>query len=714
MTFKRLIRHLEKNRLLRGLLVAGAVFLLILLLQAVRFFQPLEWESWDWRLKLFARPAAADEKIVLILVDQYSLDVFEEQQSLPWPWPREMYAYILQYLRASGAEACVFDVIFSEVSAYGPSDDESFAAALADTDRAVLSLFLSREEQGSEEPAPGLPPHCLDIPSLPPAAVHPLRSATLPVRSLLDAADAIGNVQFAPDGDGVFRRIPLFFTVNGCLLPALPLAAALEVTGMLPETLRKNTLRLQNTRIPLDRNGEMIIGYHGPQTTYQAYSAAAVINSWAQIQEGAAPQIPPDLFAGKIVLIGLSAPGLMDLRTSPLDPACPGAVIQAAALDNLLNGGAITAASPLPTILFILAASLLAGLGASLHQSLIKIFLWLVFCLVCVAAANTAAFQLKVWLAAAAPAGAVFLAFLAASLLNYSLEGRQRRFIKNVFRHYLSPHVIELIIKDPDRLRLGGEKREVTSFFSDVADFTAVSESLSPENLVDLLNFYLTEMTDIILAGEGTLDKYEGDAIIAFWNAPLDQKDHALRACTAALDCLKRLEALQPQIRERCGQALNMRIGINSGPAVVGNMGSGNRFDYTAMGDTINLASRLEGASKQYGTSILIGEATHAHVSESIAAREVDIVRVVGRKKPARIYEILGLLPSLGTEKEKLLSVYGAGLEAFRLRNWKDALEFFRTLPGDGPSAVYSERCRLFLTNPPPQDWDGVFDLKTK
>ncbi|MFH2042913.1 MAG: CHASE2 domain-containing protein, partial [Acidobacteriota bacterium] len=288
MTFKRFIRHLEKNRLLRGLLVAGAVFLLILLLQAVRFFQPLEWESWDWRLKLFARPAAADEKIVLILVDQYSLDVFEEQQSLPWPWPREMYAYILQYLGAGGAEACVFDVIFSEVSAYGPSDDETFAAALADTDKAVLSLFLSKEEQGNEQQRSGLQPYCLDIPSLPPSAVHPLRSATLPVRSLLDAADAIGNVQFAPDGDGVFRRIPLFFTVNGCLLPALPLAAALEVTGMLPETLRKNTLRLQNTRIPLDRNGEMIIGYHGPQTTYQAYSAAAVINSWAQIQEGAA------------------------------------------------------------------------------------------------------------------------------------------------------------------------------------------------------------------------------------------------------------------------------------------------------------------------------------------------------------------------------------------------------------------------------------------
>ncbi|MCJ7681710.1 MAG: adenylate/guanylate cyclase domain-containing protein, partial [Candidatus Aminicenantes bacterium] len=642
------------------------------------------------------------------------LDVFEEQQSLPWPWPREMYAYILQYLGAGGAKACVFDVIFSEVSAYGPTDDESFAAALANTDRAVLSLSLSKEKQGSEGPAPGLPPPGLDIPSLPPSAAHPLRSATLPVRSLLDAADAIGNVQFAPDGDGVYRRIPLFFTVNGCLLPALPLAAALEVTGLQPETLRKITLRLQNTHIPLDRNGEMIIGYHGPQTTYQAYSAAAVINSWAQMQEGVTPQIPPDRFAGKIVLIGHSAPGLLDVRTSPLDPACPGAVIQATALDNLLNGGAITAAAPLPAVLFLLAASLLAGLGASLHQSLIKISLGLIFSLVFVAAACAAAFYLKVWLPAAAPAGAVLLAFLSASLLNYSLEGRQRRFIKNVFRHYLSPHVIELIIKDPDRLRLGGEKREVTSFFSDVAGFTAISESLPPENLVDLLNFYLTEMTDIILAREGTLDKYEGDAIIAFWNAPLDQKDHALRACTAALDCLKRLEALQPQIRERCGHALNMRIGINSGPAVVGNMGSGTRFDYTAMGDTINLASRLEGASKQYKTSILIGETTHAQVSESIATREVDIIRVVGRKIPVRIYEILELIPSLSPEKEKRLSMYGAGLEAYRRRNWKDAMELFRTLPDDGPSVVYSERCRIFLTDPPPQDWDGVFDLKTK
>jgi adenylate cyclase len=303
---------------------------------------------------------------------------------------------------------------------------------------------------------------------------------------------------------------------------------------------------------------------------------------------------------------------------------------------------------------------------------------------------------------------------VAATLLNYGVEGRQRRFIKGVFRHYLSPEVIERIIENPGLLSLGGEKREITSFFSDLAGFTSISERLTPEALVSFLNEFLSEMTDIILAHGGTLDKYEGDAIIAFWNAPLNQPDHASRACRAAVACQARLAELAERWTAKAGRPLTMRVGLNSGPAVVGNMGSARRFDYTAMGDTINLAARLEGACKIYGVAVLAGEETYERVREEAAARLIDRVRVVGKRQPVSIYEIAGLRDGLAADRVRLLESFERARAAFLRREWDAAAALFGSLADDRPSAVYLERCRLFRETPPPADWDGVFDLKQK
>jgi len=299
-------------------------------------------------------------------------------------------------------------------------------------------------------------------------------------------------------------------------------------------------------------------------------------------------------------------------------------------------------------------------------------------------------------------------------MLNYNIEGKQRRFVKKVFHHYLSPHVIERVLEDPSLLKLGGEKREITSFFSDIAGFTSLSEGLSPEELVHFLNEYLSDMTDIILESGGTLDKYEGDAIISFWNAPLDFTDHAVRACRAALDSQKRLVKLKPHFQKRYGHMISARIGVNSGPAVVGNMGSQRRFDYTAIGDTINLASRLEGACKQYGISILVGETTYKQVKDVIAAREVDLIRVVGKKNPVRVYEILDELKYLSEEEHKSIDVFQRGLGFYRACKWEEAVTLFNKLKDDKLAKVYIERCGKLEKSPPPDDWDGVVDLKVK
>jgi adenylate cyclase len=432
------------------------------------------------------------------------------------------------------------------------------------------------------------------------------------------------------------------------------------------------------------------------------------------MEEGIAPQISPGTFKDKIIIVGASAPGLFDLRSTPFSAVYPGAEIQATVIDNLIKGDFIHFPPPAVICLLIAFLALLVGIVTSLITKVWKIVIVAVFFFSLPAILSGISFFRGYWLDFVGPVFAVLLSFLAANILNYGFEGKERRFIKNVFRHYLSPDVIEKIIEDPSLLRLGGERREITSFFSDVAGFTSISEDLSPEDLVCLLNAYLSEMTEIILDTGGTLDKYEGDAIIAFWNAPLDHEDHATRACLAALRCQQRLSELRPGFQNQYGHSLYMRIGINSGPAVVGNMGSHRRFDYTAMGDTINLASRLEGAGKQYRVSILIGEKTYNLAKESVIAREVDIIRVVGKDKPVRVYELVGEKGAVPEGHLERIKTFHDALKLYREQKWDEALRLFQRYEDDTLAEVYVDRTKRLKENPPAADWTGVFDLIKK
>ncbi len=697
-------RSTLRKRLGRGLIVGLGTFSLALIVLGLKVDRPLEWKSWDARLRLLARPERAGRDIVIFLIDQQSLDFFEKQQGLPWPWPRQVYSAVIDYLRTGGARAVFFDLIFSESSRSGIEDDEDMARAMTRAGNVFLPLSLSRDEGACEvPPAEALERFSIPRQDLAQGAFPTANAAGLPVDALLRAVRGAGNVLFVPDGDSIFRRLPPASEYRGLFIPSISVAMARYLGA--GEALRA---------IPLDSSGRMIIRYHGPTGTYETYSIASIINSWALMEEGQEPQVPPSEFAGKTVLIGSNAPGILDNRPTPLSAVCPGVEIHATVLDNILRKDFIRPAPGAIFVTFLLLVSLVTAVGASLLQRIWQLILLFVLLLAAPGAAVVLAFGAGQWLGFVVPEFAVVSGFIAAALLNYSVEGKQRRFIKTVFKHYLSPDVIERVIENPALLRLGGEKREVTSFFSDVAGFTTISEALTPEELVDLLNEYLSEMTEIILASGGTLDKYEGDAIIAFWNAPLEQPDHALRACRAALRCQSRLAELQPRFQEKYGRSIAMRIGLNSGPAVVGNMGSSRRFDYTAMGDTINLAARLEGACKQYGIRILVGEETFRRVQAEIAGREVDVIRVVGKTKPVAVYEISGEIAGVsGAEKAKS-TLYGEAREAYKRRDWDSAAELFGRLEGDPVALLYRERSLSLKQSPPPPDWDGAFTLKTK
>lgn len=692
----------QKKRLFRGTAVGLAAFAAAGLLFALQVFDGLEARSWDWRQRLFADPGDADERIVLLLIDQASLDVYAEQ-GYSWPWMREMYRPIIEFCSRGGASALFIDLHFSEPSVFGEGDDQRMAEAVAAAGHVFLPAHFSNEEEAlSPEKASLLERFAIRREIDSPGNVREMRSVVLPLPGLLSAIQGLGDVQVPPDADGIYRRIPLHTRLGDHLFPTLPLALAEHAAGAAVRG------------VPRDSAGNMLMRYHGPAGTYTTYSAAAVINSYVQEQSGLTPQLPADAFSGKLVLVGGSAPGIMDLKSTPLARICPGTEIMAAALDNLLNRDFMRPAPGGVVVLWLAVVGLAAGLGFSLARRVGAIGLMAVAIFALPAAGAAAAFVSGVWLPFVAPESAALLAFAGAMVLNYNLEGRRRRFVKRVFHHYLSPDVIDRVLENPSLLKLGGERRDVTSFFSDVAGFTSISEALSPEDLVQLLNEYLTAMTDILLESGGTLDKYEGDAIIAFWNAPLDQPDHALRAVRAALACQAKLTEMRPGFQERFGHELRMRIGLNSGPAVVGNMGSHNRFDYTAMGDTINLAARLEGAGKLYAVPLLIGETTFAAVEDQIACRRVDLIRVVGKNKPVHVYHPLGEKAALTDDQRVLLETFHSALGYYRARHWDKALELFRSLKDDPLAHVYAGRVSRLMAQPPGEDWDGVFDLTVK
>lgn len=693
-----------KNKLFRGLIVAIIVFAITFILYVAHIFDVWEWKTWDLRLRLFSDSSRASKNIVIFLVDQNSLDVYEQEMGVSWPWPREMYAYIIEYCMEGGARAVFIDFIFSEGSVYGVDDDQGLADAIAQSGNVFLPISLSKGTKEVEESySILLKKFALEENLFPPHSSHSMKSVSLPVEDFLNSAQGVGNSTFVQDKDGIYRRMPLLFSWNDLHLPSVPLALA----RFSDENMRFND-------IPLDSSNQMILRYHGPTGTYPSYSVAAIINSYAQFQEGKLPQIPPETFKGKIVFIGGSAPGLLDLRPTPFSPVYPGVEILATALDNILSKDYIRIPTPAVFYFFLAFLTTITAVGASILKKIWLTVPFVTLCLGLPVVVACLAFGSGYWWMLVAPLFTVVVSFTAAMVLNYSFEGRQKRFIKTVFRHYLSPDVIDRVLEDPSLLRLGGEKRIITSFFSDVAGFTSISESLSPEELVHLLNDFLSEMTDIILSYGGTLDKYEGDAIIAFWNAPLDQPDHAVRACRAALDCQKRLEELRPEFAQKSGHELFMRVGLNSGPAVVGNMGSHSRFDYTAMGDTINMASRLEGACKHYSVPILVGDTTFQMAKDAIAAREVDLIRVVGKSKPERVYQILEEKSQVSPDMQENVEAFHQALDLYRNKKWDDALNLFRKIKDDKLSAVYVSRIEQFKQNPPPDDWAGVYDLTQK
>lgn len=687
------------------------------------------WEkaTWSVRVRSVASRSAATGSIKLILLDQASLDWGSRENGWAWPWPREVYAAILDFCSRSEARSVAFDLLLTEPSLYGVDDDVRLGAAAKRTPGFVGALALSSLANAGtrvcdphlDEVSGGLrgraaewtcdgvndpATRCLQ-------AVLAARVLSLPVEEALPIGVALGNVAELPDPDGVYRRVSLLRFVDGFAVPSLGLAAYLQGEGKgIPVKLERHRLKIGKRVIPLDDKGRAILRFSGPWLTYESFSAAAVIQSELQMREGREPVIDPSSLRGCDVLFGLSAPGLLDLRSTPASPSAPGVAVHATVLDDLRADGFLRDSPMAVTwVAIAICAVCVAGLVLSCRTA------WQSLASIAISLSSppllSAAGYAFGWWFPLVPAGAATAGALTGSLIwNFATEGRQRRFLKNAFRQYLSPHVVEELVADPRKLRLGGERRVLTIFFSDFAGFTSISESLAPELLTGLLNDILSDLTEIILDEDGTLDKYEGDAIIAFWNAPLEVSDHAARACRAALRCQHQLAARRHEFRLRTGHELNMRIGLHTGPVVVGNMGSRQRFNYTVLGDAANLASRLEGANKAFQTAIMISDATRLAAGSSMRVRELGSIQVVGRQAPVNVFELLGW--GNDGSNDQAYERFHAALRLCRAGDMASAAAAFAALAEDPVAQCYAKRCAAAVAGN--DEFRGVWNLTSK
>lgn len=702
------------KRFFQALAIGLCCGTLALILWHFDVFDRWEARTWDWRAATFTpRPVAgATDRIRLIFLDQYSLD-WGKQRGWSWPWPRQVYGPVIDFCRRAGARAVAFDVIFSEPSVYGTDDDAAFGEAVGACRGFVGAVFVGKETGGTTQWPADLGRSPVTLHGTAPDRLI-LPRAAFPVPELATNATLLATVFGNPSRDGIYRRARPFSVFDGQVVPSLGLGAYLAPLTNRTVEATGPWLRVAGrpAPLPLDARGNVILHYRGRSQTHATVNIAAVIESELRLKEGKPPLVPPASFSNAYVFLGFTAPGLFDLRSSPVDPVYPGVEIHATFLDNLLAGDFMRDTPHGTTATLTVLLALLAAFGVRFSRGTPHTVLMFLLTLPLPFACGFWAYSQGYWLPIVTPLAATGPALIAALAVNYATEGREKRFIKGAFRQYLSPVVIDELVDHPERLQLGGETRELSILFSDVKGFTGISERLTPSQLTALLNEYLTAMTEIVYKHGGTVDKYEGDAIIAFWNAPLEQPDHIERAVRAALEYQDTLAALRPSLKERYGHDLFARIGLNAGPVVVGNMGSRQRFNYTFLGDAGNLAARLEGLNKQFGTPILISEVMRRRLPGDIAAREIAQVQVVGRREPVRVFEPLS--PARAAALADLLPRFAAALQDFQAGRFAAAAEAFSALADRDPtSALFMHRCR-HLAAQPPADWTGVWVMTEK
>ncbi len=684
--------------------------------------------------------------IRIVDIDERSL-----KQLGQWPWPRTVLAKLVDELNKDGAAVIGFDMVFPEadrmspgnVARYWPqtpdldklksdlaglpSNDHVFAQAISQAP--VVLGFIALNDKappperkagfahGGDDPALFVPSFTGDAASLP---------------ALQKAATGQGSVNWIPEQDQIIRRMPMLITVGGKLYPSFA-AECLRVAQGASTYLVKSSGASgeqsfgSHTGVVEVKDGQFVVptGADGQMwMRFSKHEPDLYLPAWKVL----AGKIPASEINGRIILVGTSAAGLLDLRATPLDPAIPGVELHAQAIEQIISGHFLqrpdfaTGAEALYILLLGLVIAFLIYRAGALTGAILGLV-----AIAAVIGVSWYGYAAKGWLIDPIyPSISLLAIYLTGTLVVFLRTEHERNRVRNAFSHYMAPALVERLAAEPSRLKLGGETRDMTLLFSDVRGFTTISEGLSAEELTQFLNSLFTPLSNIVLDEQGTIDKFMGDAVMAFWNAPLDDPAHANHACRAALRMMAEMKTLNQRwadeaaAKDRPFKPVSLGIGLNTGDCCVGNLGSETRFDYSVIGDNVNVASRLEGQSKTYGVGAVVGQSTVDRAPD-FAFLELDLLKVKGKTEATRIFALLG------DEAQKhddqfiaLRDCHARFLEAFRNRAWDEAEALSkeaRKLDGDGLDhlyALYEERISAFRTSPPPSDWDGSAEALSK
>ena len=718
------------------------------------FLEVVELKTLDLRFKSRGFMQANDA-IALAVIDEKSLD--EEGR---WPWPRSKIARLVDYLSDDEAKVIGFDIGFlepdennlsfiqqleSKIGSLKLNNKElekflSESKMLADNDRilansikqskakVILGYFLHMDQKslGYEIESQVIDNRIAQISkSKYPVVQFPEKYANIGL--LIDAyspevnipilnqsADSSGYFNMFPDLDGAVRWIPLMIKRRQEILSPLSIQCVWHYLDRPPLILKMASYGVQGIQmgdisIPTDETGQMMINYLGPPKTFTHYPITDIIND----------RIPKGTFKDKMVLVGATASAIYDMRNTPFSLVYPGVEVHATIIDNILGQNFLIRPDwiKILDVLAIILMGVVTGLVIPRLNAVKGILFAICLFIAHILLSRLFFVNYGLWFNITYPLAALIVLYVSHIIYKYVTEERERKKIKGAFTYYVSSSVVNEMLKHPEKLKLGGERKELTVLFSDIKDFTTIAEGLTPEELVNLLNEYLTVMTDVVFKYDGTLDKYIGDAIMAVYGAPLDLPDHPFKACQSALEMIKGLKRLNQKWVGEGKQPMDIGIGINTSPMMVGNMGSKQRFDFTAMGDSVNLGSRLEGANKSYKTSIIIGELTYESVKNEFVCMELDSVKVKGKKQPVKIYSLVGVkdLPGI---PEAIVIQFNEGVTVYKERKWDEAIQIFENIAAVDPdlyaAQLYVERCNNFKKSPPPPDWDGVYVMTSK
>lgn len=693
-----------KNIIYTLIALGSILFTTFLYFSKIDLLNSIDLKLRDVRFRLRGQ-IQPDSRVMIVAIDARSIDELGR-----WPWDRKVLAELINNLR--DARVIALDIVFSEPSS--PESDRILSMVINKNQNVITGYYLRDEETTVSQEG---------LSVLRESRIKLIKSAgevtSIPVREFPYAELNIPSIKaetgffnIIPDEDGLYRKANLLFLYNGELYPSLPLQALRHYKG-LPliveiEEFGIKGILLGSDLIPSDESGNLIINYYGKGGSFRTVSAVDVIRS----------RINKEEFKDRIVFIGATETGIADIRNTPFDPVMPGVEIHATVASNILSRHYLIYnawVAGLDILLISIPILLLLPLMARALKTYISLGI-LILTLGAISGINIWLFKKYLLnLSMLYPFISIFIFYLSSEAYRNLIIEKRSRFLKRAFSSYVSPELVDIIIKNPDAMRLGGEKRVITVLFSDIRDFTSISERLEPERLVSLLNNYLDPMTRILLKHRGMLDKYIGDAIMAIFNAPLDLPDHSRKAVITALEMVEELKKLNEKIKTQGYPEIKIGIGINTGEAITGNMGTDMRFDYTAIGDTVNLASRLEGLNKLYGTNIIISSSTFDALTdkEEFKTRELDLIKVKGKHEPVRIYEVMvkdsPFIPAI-VDFERALGLY-------RKRRFKEALDIFRELANrfnDKASMLFAQRCLSYIETPPSDDWDGVFEAKEK